>query len=365
MASNSEKKYRVLICPLDWGLGHASRCIPIIEEMDRAGFEVVIAADRAPMQLLKNEFPDKEFVLFPGLEITYPKRIGIALYLLFKAPKFMRWFKDEKSMLESFIDTHQIDAVISDNRYGVYSDRIPSILITHQLFIQATLGKRALKAFTESHAENFKETWVPDFEGEDNLSGALSHGETEIENLYYIDPLSRFSGFATAKEGYRRDITVVLSGPEPSRTAFEDIILEQIKDFDGTVLLVRGLTTDKNKLDLGKNIEVRSFLTSSELEVEMANSKHIICRSGYSSIMDLAALGKSAILVPTPSQTEQEYLAKKLMDEKKFYSQKQTEFNLLEAIEKSKSYNGISYKLSLNQLRKRLDALKATLDQSK
>ncbi len=365
MATNSEKKFRVLICPLDWGLGHASRCIPIIEEMDRAGFEVVIAADRAPMQLLKNEFPDKEFVLFPGLEITYPKKIGIALYLLFKAPKFLRWFKDERLMLESFIDTHQIDAVISDNRYGVYSERIPSILITHQIFIQASFGKSMLKAFTASHAENFKETWVPDFEGEDNLSGELSHGENDIENLYFINPLSRFSGFATAKEGNRRDLTIVLSGPEPSRTAFEDIVLEQIKNFDGKVLLVRGLTTDKNKLDLGDNIEVRSFLTSKELEVEMANSKHIICRSGYSSIMDLAALGKSAILVPTPSQTEQEYLAKKLMEEKKFYSQKQSEFNLADAIEKSEDYPGISYKLNLDQLRLRLDVLKAELGQSK
>jgi UDP:flavonoid glycosyltransferase YjiC (YdhE family) len=358
-------KKRILVCPLDWGLGHASRCIPIIHELDRFGFEVVIAADRAPLQLLKNQFPDKEFITYPGPEIEYPKRIGMALFMLLKAPNFIKWLKDEQSLLESFIDSYQIDAVISDNRYGSYSSRIPSILMTHQLFIQAPMGKRALKAFTAGRAKNFDETWVPDFDGADNLSGDLSHGETDLEELHYIGPISRFTGFATANQNHTRDLTIVLSGPEPTRTQFEEIILKQINSFEGNVLLVRGLPETINPLKLKSNIEVKSFLPAKELEVEMANSKHIVCRSGYSSIMDLAALGKNAILVPTPGQTEQEYLAEKLKKEGKYYFENQKDFNLDRAILASKDYTGVKYKMGNAALRKRIQLLSDRLNYSK
>lgn len=358
-------KKRILVCPLDWGLGHASRCIPVIHELDRMGFEVVIAADRAPLQLLKNQFPDKEFLSYPGPEIKYPKRIGMALFMLLKAPNLIRWLKEEHLLLESFIDSYQIDAIISDNRYGAYSERIPSILITHQLFIQAPMGKRALKAFTAGRVKNFQETWVPDFDSKDNLSGNLSHGDTDLENVHYIQPISRFSGFATANQNYTRDLTIVLSGPEPTRTQFEEIVLNQIQNYEGNVLLVRGLPETINPLRLQANIEVKSFLPAKELEVEMANSKHIVCRSGYSSIMDLAALGKNAILVPTPGQTEQEYLAEKLKYEKKYYFEHQHEFNLMRAIEASKDYTGVKYKLDRSYLRNRIKALADRLNHSK
>ncbi len=361
MKKTNQHKKRVLVCPLDWGLGHASRCIPLINKLTEAGLEVVIAADRAPLELLKNEFPDMEHLVFPGPEVKYPKRIGMALFMLFKAPKMIRWFKDERLLLESFISTYAIDAVISDNRYGVYSTKVPSIFITHQLFIQAPLGKRALKAFTASHAKNFTETWVPDFKDEENLSGDLSHGETDIRDVHFINPLSRFSGFSKSMENHKRDLTIVLSGPEPTRTAFEDIILEQIKGFDGSILLVRGLPETIQPLKISSNVEVRSFLSASELEIEMANSKHIVCRSGYSSIMDLAALGKNAVLVPTPGQTEQEYLANKLEKEGKFFTMTQADFDLTTALEKCNQYSGIKLKQDYSALTERIAALKKRL----
>ena len=346
MKKTNRHKKRVLVCPLDWGLGHASRCIPIINELERAGLEVIIAADRAPLELLKNEFPNKEYLTFPG-------------------PKMIKWFKDERLLLESFIQTHAIDAVISDNRYGVYSLEIPSIFITHQLFIQASFGKRLLKAFTASQAKNFTETWVPDFIGGDNLSGDLSHGKTDIHDVHFINPLSRFTGFAKSEVNHKRDLTIVLSGPEPTRTQFEDIILKQLIGFEGNVLLVRGLPETIHPLKISSNVEVCSFLSASELEVEMANSKHIICRSGYSSIMDLAALGKRAILVPTPGQTEQEYLAKKLEKEGKFYCMNQGEFDLRKAIAICDNYTGIKIKKDVSALSRRIEALKDRLDHSK
>lgn len=359
------QKKRVLVCPLDWGLGHASRCIPLIKELDRAGFEVVIAADRAPLELLKKEFPKKEYLTFPGPEVRYPKHIGMGLFMLFKAPNMIKWFKDERLLLESFIRTYAIDAVISDNRYGVYSSKIPSILITHQLFIQAPVGKRALKAFTASHAKNFTETWVPDFVGDTNLSGDLSHGATDIKDLHFINPLSRFSGFAKSEENHTRDLTIVLSGPEPTRTQFETIILEQLKSFKGNVLLVRGLPETIQPLKISANVEVQSFLSADELEVEMSNSKHIICRSGYSSIMDLAALGKRAVLVPTPGQTEQEYLAEKLEKEGKFYCMVQDKFDLTTAIANCDNYSGIMIKKDTSALLNRIEELKKRLNYSK
>jgi uncharacterized protein (TIGR00661 family) len=361
MKKTNQHKKRVLVCPLDWGLGHASRCIPLINKLSEAKFEVVIAADRAPLELLKKEFPDMEHLVFPGPEVKYPKRIGMALFMLFKAPKMIKWFKDERLLLESFISTYAIDAVISDNRYGVYSNKVPSIFITHQLFIQAPLGKRALKAFTASHAKNFTETWVPDFEGKENLSGDLSHGETDIPSVHFINPLSRFTGFSKSMENHQRDLTIVLSGPEPTRTAFERIILEQIKNFRGSILLVRGLPETLQPLKISSNVEVRSFLSAKELEIEMANSKYIICRSGYSSIMDLAALGKNAVLVPTPGQTEQEYLADKLMKEGKFFCLSEAEFDLTIALEECEKYSGIKLKQDYSALTERITALKKRL----
>lgn len=362
MKKTNQQRKRVLVCPLDWGLGHASRCIPLINELTRAGIEVVIAADRAPLKLLKNEFPNNEYLVFPGPEVKYPKRIGMALFMLYKAPKMIKWFKDERLLLESFIHTHAIDAVISDNRYGVYSTKVPSIFITHQLFIQAPLGKRALKAFTASHAKNFTETWVPDFIGDDNLSGDLSHGNTDIKDVHFINPLSRFSGFAVSESNHKRDLTIVLSGPEPTRTQFEELIIEQLGSFEGRVLLVRGLSETIHPLEISNNIEVRSFLSARELEVEMANSKHIVCRSGYSSIMDLAALGKKAILVSTPGQTEQEYLAKKLKSEGKFYSVSQADFDLKHALENCDKYAGLKIKKENTPLINRIKALKEKIE---
>lgn len=364
MATITRKK-RILVCPLDWGLGHASRCIPIIKELDRAGFEVIVAADRAPLELLKNEFPEKEFLVFPGPEIQYPKRLAMGLFMLFKAPKLIKWLKDERLILDDFINTHAIDAVISDNRYGAFSSQIPSILITHQLFIQAPFGKRALKAFIASQAKHFSETWIPDFLGADNLSGDLSHGETDVQDVHFINPLSRFTGFAKSEDNHKRDLTIVLSGPEPTRSQFEEIILDQLVRFEGSVLLVRGLPETIHPLKISGDVEVRSFLSASELEVEMANSKHIICRSGYSSIMDLAALGKRAVLVPTPGQTEQEYLADKLEKEGKYYSMEQSKFDLMKAIANCDNYSGIKLKKDTSALTARIMALKKRLDYSK
>jgi uncharacterized protein (TIGR00661 family) len=326
---------RILVAPLDWGLGHASRCIPVIEALLKAGAEVVVAADRRPLKLLAEAFPQLEKVRLPGMDVSYPKHLPMSLYMVLKAPKFLATVSEENQMLDKIIKNYNIDGIISDNRYGVYSQDVPSVLITHQLFIQAPIISPALHKFIAHYVKKFDHCWVPDFEGENNLSGALSHQDSNLKNVNFIGPLSRFQTTKANKDqSYKRKLMAIVSGPEPSRTDFEKLLSKELQKLDLPALVVKGLVGEKlHTSDYRKgNIEYCTHLNRAEMKQEIMNSEIVICRSGYSSVMDLVALNKKAVLVPTPGQTEQEYLADYLKSKGWFYSQKEGDFNLKEAM---------------------------------
>jgi uncharacterized protein (TIGR00661 family) len=329
---------RVLIAPLDWGLGHTTRCIPIINELIQQQCDVYIAADKQAFSLLKKEFPKSVFLRCRGYEIRYSKQKKFfAFKLILQMPGVLFKVWQEKSYLKKIIKTHDIDAVISDNRFGMYNQNIPSFYITHQLAIKT--GNR----FTESIAQKihyyfinkFHTCWIPD-EEKNGLAGELSHPKKMPANVIYVGPLSRFTFIATGDETY--DLLIILSGPEPQRTIFENLILNQISEIEGNIFLVRGLPGEKAKPASPKNITVENHLTANEMNAVLSKSKLVLCRSGYTSVMDLSILGKKAILVPTPGQTEQEYLAKYLMEKKYFLCESQENFSIKAAIEKAKLF---------------------------
>lgn len=336
-----------MICPLDWGLGHAARCVSIINALMGLGHEVIIAADNAPLDLLKTTFPQLKSVQLPGYTIRYTTNGRMSLKMLQQLPGLLRSIKKEHQLLQNIINEYKIDLVISDNRYGCWSEKVPSIFITHQLFIQAPYGKKWLNKINHHFIQKFNECWVPDVQTENNLSGNLSH-EKPLNSIkqFFMGALSRFSNMDKPAVERKYDAIVVISGPEPQRTVFESLVAKQVAKTALKLVLVRGLPSE-NKipeyLQL-KNLEVHNHLATELFLGKLSQSNLVISRAGYSTIMDLAVLGKKAVLVPTPGQTEQEYLAKYHFEKQHYFTQTQQEFDLEEAIKNANNFKGIQFK---------------------
>ncbi len=361
---------RILICPLDWGLGHAGRDIQIIEELIDAGFEVIIGADNAPLFFLQQHFNEIPFIKFPSFKIEYPSNGSMVLKMALSIPKILFGIFTEHIQLKKIIKAERIDCVISDNRYGLWDKKVYSIFIGHQLFIQMPIRikifERILNYINHWFINKFDDCWVPDFQGELNLSGTLSHNNKLPKNVSYIGILSRFKALDNSVMGNKNqisnfDILVVLSGPEPQRTIFEKILIEQISASPYSALLVQGKPLEMNNSKFG-NIKFANHLETSKLEKLILKTPIIISRSGYSTIMDLVRLGKSAILVATPGQTEQEYLAKRMIEKKWFYAVSQNKFMLEEAIQSLGNYSPDKIQERNNLLKEKIDAFALVLN---
>lgn len=352
---------KVLVCPLDWGIGHASRCVPLIRILREEGFEVVVAADNRPLDFLRREFPDVRLFRFPGTPIRYPKSDRMALKMIRLAPKFLRGIRNEHIILKQIAEKTGADLIISDNRYGCWHPAIPSIIITHQLEIQVSSHFRFLNSIMHGISNRFigkfRECWVPDFELHKGLASALSHPVKLPRNTHYIGILSRFSGYIDPRAEQAApafDLLVMLSGPEPQRTLLEERILAQLLNITLRTAIVRGVPETEEEYIVDGRIHVFSHLETERMKELILSSALVICRSGYSSIMDLVTLGKRAIFIPTPGQTEQEYLARNLMERKIFFSMEQKEFDLLYALEMSKNFPGMVMRNDYSVLKERI-----------
>jgi uncharacterized protein (TIGR00661 family) len=353
--TNLDRKYRVLVAPLDWGLGHATRCIPIINELIRLNCEVFIVADKKIFSLLKKEFANTVFLRFKGYEIEYSGHKKLfALTLFFQFPKIIFSIFREKKWIKKVVRQHSIDAVISDNRFGMYSKKIFSIYVTHQLCIKTG------NVFTDVVAQKihnyfikkYRSCWIPDFQI-NGLAGELSHPKKISSNVVYMGALSRFNLLADVDVIY--DLLISISGPEPQRTIFENEILNQLKTFYGKVFLIRGLPSEKNVLKDFNSVKIKNHLPADELNKVMQQSEIIISRSGYTTVMDLAALRKKAILIPTPGQKEQEYLAKYLFQKQYFFSTQQKNFSIEDAIKKVNSFHFKSFDFNKDEYKKTIN----------
>ncbi len=351
---------RILICPLDWGLGHATRCIPIIRLLLKKNTQVIIAADGRPLELLKKEFPELEFIVLKGYNIVYPSSGSMVLKMFFSVPKIFIGIYNEHTDLKKIIQEREIDTVISDNRFGLWNKNIKSIFITHQLRIKTPFAEKLLHRINLYFIKKYDECWVPDFAGTENLSGDLSHKYALPENAFFVGPLSRFSNVIAKEERLKQshnsyEIMAIISGPEPQRSIFEKLILAQIKQTNLKALVVCGKTELEQKIETLGNIELISHLKADEMQQAFLNSQLIIARSGYSTIMDLATLGKKVIFVPTPGQTEQEYLAEYLMSKNVAYCVPQNKFNLMNALKESENYKGFEALIHRSELEERIN----------
>jgi uncharacterized protein (TIGR00661 family) len=331
-----KSKSRLLITPLDWGLGHATRCIPIIQTFLKNGWEVIIAGDGLSLELLKKEFPNLTFFTLPGYDVRYYFK-NMYFNILFQFPKILIAALKENFAVREIVRTHQIDLLISDNRFGCFSKQVKSIFITHQINLRVGFKpiEKMVNYLNHKIIRKFDECWIPD-DPSIRLSGQLSN-PGKLTNTRFIGLLSRMEKLNMAEQW---DLVVVLSGPEPQRTFFEALVLEQIKDLELKTIIVQGKTGSKIQEAIDENIKLISYATSGELNEMMSAAKLILCRSGYSSLMDLASLGKKAILVPTPGQTEQEYLAEYLFEQNIFYYQDQQDLNLEEALPQAVLFKG-------------------------
>lgn len=358
-----ERSKKVLICPLDWGLGHATRCVPVIRIFLEAGYEVVIAADGRPYDFLKDEFPSLKIIRFPGTKIRYNKTSDLAMAIARQLPSMISGHFSERRFLKKIIAEEKPGIIFSDNRYGVRDKNCFNIILTHQLELQIpekiSFLKPVINLFLRKTLKKFNEIWVPDYQNHFGIAGKLSHPANHSAPVSYVGTLSRFSHIPTFPEHgpLLFDLVVILSGPEPQRTIIEEIIFAQLKDTGLRAIIVQGLTEKKAAFNLTPAIRVYSHLDTISLHECMMQAEIVICRSGYSGIMDLVTLGKKAILIPTPGQTEQEYLARYLMDKKIFFSISQEKFDLLYAIEMSRNFPGMLLRNDLKALKEKIISL--------
>ncbi|MFZ6011358.1 MAG: glycosyltransferase [Bacteroidota bacterium] len=331
---------RVLLAPLDWGLGHATRCIPIIRLLQNKGCEVMIAGNGDSLVLLRKEFPEIRYFNISGYDPVYPRAAAMIWKMMTQLPKFYKTIQAEHREIESLIRQHQIDLVISDNRYGCWSEQVPSVFITHQsnILMPKRFGwlQRLVRNQNENYMKRYTACWLPDFPDEHSLAGDLiSFGSArEKISVEYIGALSRFSPSQHTEKKY--DVIAVCSGPEPQRSLLEAIIAPQLQSSGLECFLVGG----KPSSEKASSSDRADFLATKELQRVLESSDVVVARSGYSTIMDMAALHKKVIFIPTPGQTEQEYLAQRLKDKGIAFYMNQHDFNLAVALRETECFSG-------------------------
>ena len=310
---------KILICPLNWGLGHATRCVPVIREQLAAGNEVVICADGYPLEFLRQEFPALRTLELPSYPIRYSRGKSQVFAMLLFLPTLLKGICRENYWLKKLLIKEHFDVIISDNRFGLWNKSIHSIYITHQVMIKMPNGLKWLEPFGyilhKYIINKFNECRIPDFAEDGGLSGDLSHKYALPKNATFIGTLSRFNDYKLTAPDTNYQIVAVLSGVEPQRTLFEKELIAVYKNSDKKTLIVQGKPcSEPFRKEISGNLTVIPYMNTSELAAVLMGCEEIISRSGYTTIMDLNALNclNKARLIPTPGQTEQEYLLQHL-----------------------------------------------------
>ncbi len=323
---------RILIAPLDWGLGHSTRCIPIVQRLLDLGAVPVIGGDNGPLALLNREFPKLEHVRLPGVSIRYGKGRNQLWSMARQFPAMVRSVQAERALFDRIRQDLRLDGVISDQRFGIRSSELPSVIITHQVFPFTPLAQAALRKVNLHHIARFDRCWIMDEPTAPGLAGELSHGRNMPSNARYIGTVSRMRPDGPLPEHPYR-VVAVISGPEPQRTMLDQLLRDQLRNVPGEHLLVQGLPARSGSKRIG-NVTLEPHLGATELAAHLAAAEHIVSRSGYTTLMDLVALGRSALVIPTPGQAEQEYLGELHSRTGRFVVQQQHRLDLRTALKK-------------------------------
>jgi predicted glycosyltransferase len=303
------KAEHTLIAPLHWGLGHAARCIPIINNELQAGNVVFVAATGGQKALITARFPEIIFVDIPFMEITYPRDGNMVWHFTKKGPELLHSIWREHRVLKKLIEEKNITKVISDSRFGLWNKKVKSVFITHQIEIQTPIFQSVVNAMNRWVMSKYDEVWIPDYEQKPGLAGSLSHPKNLAKHAKYIGPLSRFRKPDLRTVDLAWDAVALISGPEPQRTLYEAEITRQFIESGKKCLILKGKPHQPEHKSID-NITVLNHMNDEDLVNALLSANQIYARSGYSTIMDLHVLGLKANYVPTPGQTEQEYLAK-------------------------------------------------------
>lgn len=313
---------KVLVAPLDWGLGHATRCVPVIKEFLRQGAQVELAVTDSYAPLYREIFPELKKHTAPSYGIVYPKHsFNMGLWLLKNSAHLNKVIEYEHHYAEEMVRRHGFDILFSDNRFGFYSDKAFSIYMTHQCRIAfPTIFSKFEGIGIHWHRkkmERFDQVWIPDLEGAPGYAGAMSHVKSCPENVRYAGPLSRFTELDNLPEimdAASKDLNVVavISGVEPARSAFERKLRELLPQVPGNHVMILGKPGVEKKSWTEGNVQFFSHLETGEFARTVCRARWIVSRGGYSTVMDMAVLGASCIFVPTPGQYEQVVLSRAL-----------------------------------------------------
>jgi uncharacterized protein (TIGR00661 family) len=326
-----------------WGLGHATRSLPVIRKLIKEGNELTIISNGRTLELLKKELGnDIEYFDIPDypMLISENSRQFMAKSVVYW-PSFIARIESGLQQLKKILENRKCDRIISDGRYDIYDRKIPSFFMSHQIRIMNPLRikmfEKGSETFNLFFFKRFAGVIVPDYKDND-LSGELSHNLRKIDEnkLHYIGVLSDFDRRQTKKD---IDYLISISGPEPQRTMLEEKLLSQINDLEGKIVVTLGKTESQDKFNK-KGVETYSFLSKEKREDFLNRSKLVISRSGYSTLMDLAVVGTKALMTPTPGQIEQEYLGQYHNKKGTFYSVYQDKINLKRDVEIAKKTTG-------------------------
>lgn len=315
----------ILVSPLEWGLGHTVRLVPFIRKALKEGHRVILASDGVSLDFLRYQFPDLLWIRMPFFQVRYPVNGRFFRKLIPQVPGILRAIRKNHKQVAEIVAKYNISEIICDHRYGLYHENVHSIFITNQLLLKAPKGWSFAEGFVyrlhRMALGKFSEIWIADYSGKPNLSGLLTHPPRLPKNAKYIGPVSRFQDVVPEYPENAKpfEVLALISGPEPQRTLFENLLKERFKSNGKSSVIFRGLppsSPDENPAVTQEGtVLLINHARDEHLLWYILEAHEIICRPGNSTLSDLTYLGKTALLVPTPGQTEQEYVAKHLEEQ--------------------------------------------------
>ena len=335
----------VLVSPLSWGLGHATRDLPIIRHFLARSHHVTVAATGRALALLQHEVPQCDFVEIKDYPTPYSASRFFVPKFLAMAPVMLAAIERETVLFRRLLAKQKFDLILSDNRFRIRSDDTPSFCIAHQLRFMTPPKLRFFEFLTEFfnwlYLRPFDRIIVPDAADDtQNLSGRMSHQMRWLkgDKVYYSGVVARMD----VPEDV--DLFISISGPEPQRTELERIVLEHVGQVKlDRIVITLGKPEVKEVRKINDHITVYGYLDRAGQQEMMNRARLVVCRSGYTTVMELAELGKKALMIPTPGQTEQEYLGRYYAERGFYHSVSQYALDLPRDIEQARAMTGVPF----------------------
>ena len=299
----------ILFSALNWGYGHVMRSLVLLKKLVKQGNKLYVVGTDEQITLFKTEGLEASYIHQEGYPFQFGGNGNFSLDLFKNLSALKQHFVREQKNVEQLCADFAIDLVIADQSLGVFSRKVPSILITHQLNLPLSWWEKPAQAFYNKQLKNFQQIWIPDQAPPNNLAGRLS--ETNRKNVTYIGWLSRFTEIPKVDKQF--DVGVLVTGPQPYAQQFFEEMCKRFENSPEKVFIIYNGTN----LRTHKNIVIFQHQATAEMAELLCSAKLLITRSGYSTLMDLYALGiRNVELHATPGQAEQLYLKKNWLSSK-------------------------------------------------